>query len=85
MTEIFDQILSGTKKAKDWDENELAVYDLTTHTTLFLVIKHANAPTQVKYLPMLREAVKNGNVKAHNLALLEDRVMLAFYRYQMLQ
>ena len=45
--------------------------------TLFLVVQHSNTKTQVKYLPMLREAVKNGNAKAKNLALMEDRVLLA--------
>ena len=45
--------------------------------TLFLVIQHANTQTQVKYLPMLREAVKNGKAKASYLALMEDKVLLA--------
>ena len=45
--------------------------------TLFLVIQHSNTQTQVKYLPMLREAVKNGKAKASYLALMEDRVLLA--------
>jgi hypothetical protein len=45
--------------------------------TLFLVIQHANTPTQEKYLPMLREAVINGKAKANYLALMEDRVLLA--------
>lgn len=44
--------------------------------TLFLVIQHANMKTQLKYLPMMREAVKKGNANASNLALLEDRVAL---------
>lgn len=44
--------------------------------TLFLVIQHSNLPTQVKYLPMMREAVKNRKLSSGNLALLEDRVML---------
>jgi len=45
--------------------------------TLFLVIQHSNTQTQVKYLPMLREAVKNGKAKASSIALMEDRVLLA--------
>ena len=45
-------------------------------STLFLVIQHAQIPTQIKYLPMMREAVKNGKAFAGNLALLEDRVAL---------
>ena len=44
--------------------------------TLFLVIQHADLETQVKYLPMMREAVKRGDAHAANLALLEDRVAL---------
>jgi hypothetical protein len=44
--------------------------------TLFLVIQHADINTQEKYLPMMREAVKEGNARASNLALLEDRVAL---------
>ena len=43
---------------------------------LFLVIQHAPIETQLKYLPMMREAVKNGNANSANLALLEDRVAL---------
>jgi len=46
------------------------------NTALFLVIQHANFETQEKYLPMMREAVKNGNARASSLALLEDRVAL---------
>ncbi len=44
--------------------------------TLFLVIQHSAQKTQEKYLPMMREAVKNGNANASSLALLEDRVAL---------
>ncbi len=45
-------------------------------TTLFLVIQHANLDVQEKYLPMMREAVRQGNTQPGNLALLEDRVAL---------
>jgi hypothetical protein len=44
--------------------------------TLFLVIQHADLDYQLQYLPMMREAVINGNAKGSNLALLEDRVAL---------
>ena len=44
--------------------------------TLFLVIQHSDLETQLKYLPMMREAVKKGNANASSLALLEDRVAL---------
>ncbi|MBA9071941.1 hypothetical protein GGR22_000067 [Flavobacterium gossypii] len=46
------------------------------NTTLFMVIQHAELPAQIKYLPMMREAVKKGNARASSLALLEDRVAL---------
>lgn len=46
------------------------------NSTLFLVIQHADFATQVKYLPMMREAEKLGNAYAGSLALLEDRVAL---------
>lgn len=44
--------------------------------TLFLVIQHADQQTQEKYLPAMRNAVKNGKANPANLALLEDRVAL---------
>ncbi|MCB0428968.1 MAG: hypothetical protein H6585_03450 [Flavobacteriales bacterium] len=44
--------------------------------TLFLVIQHADPETRDKYLPMMRDAVKQGNANANHLALLEDRSAL---------
>ncbi|MFK7756328.1 MAG: DUF6624 domain-containing protein [Flavobacteriales bacterium] len=44
--------------------------------TLFFVIQHAELKVQEKYLPMLREAVKNKNAKPSQLALLEDRIAM---------
>lgn len=44
--------------------------------TLFLVIQHSDQAIQEKYLPLMREAVKNGKAKGSSLALLEDRVAL---------
>ncbi len=52
------------------------------NATLFLVVQHANIKIQEKYLPMMREAVKNGKAKPSNLALLEDRVALRQGRKQ---
>lgn len=46
------------------------------NSTLFLVIQHSDLETQEKYLPMMREAVKNKNAHASSLALLEDRIAL---------
>jgi hypothetical protein len=44
------------------------------NSTLFLVIQHADLKTQQKYLPIMREAVKNKKAYGADLALLEDRV-----------
>lgn len=46
------------------------------NTALFLVIQHADLKTQEKYLPMMRDAVKNGKANGSNLALLEDRILI---------
>ncbi len=43
---------------------------------LFLVIQHSNLATQEQYLPMMRDAVKNGKASGSRLAMLEDRVAL---------
>ncbi len=50
--------------------------------TLFLVIQHSNLETQQKYLPMMREAVKNKKANGGSLALLEDRVALGLGKRQ---
>lgn len=44
--------------------------------TLFLVIQHSDLETQIKYLPIMREAVKKGNAKRKDFALLEDRIAM---------
>lgn len=41
---------------------------------IYAVIQHADLKTQQKYLPMMREAVKDKRVDILSLALLEDRV-----------
>lgn len=48
----------------------------TANSTLFLVIQHADHELQEKYLPMMRQAVEDGNADASRLALLEDRIAL---------
>ena len=49
---------------------------------LYLVIQHSDPATQEKYLPMMREAVRNGKALGTNLAYLEDRVALGHGRKQ---
>jgi len=41
---------------------------------LFLVIQHADLKTQERFLPMIREAEKKGEILSSNLAILEDRI-----------
>lgn len=43
---------------------------------LFLVIQHSDSSTQEKYLPLLKQAVKDKNAFGNELALLEDRVLI---------
>ncbi len=43
---------------------------------IFLVIQHADLSIQEKYLPVMRQAVKNGAARIEDLALLEDRVLM---------
>ena len=50
--------------------------------TLFLVIQHSDSTTQEKYLPLLKQAVKENRAFGHDLALLEDRVLIKRGRKQ---
>ncbi len=44
--------------------------------TLFLAIQHADLKTQIRYLPLMKAAVQNGNASPGNFAYLADRVAL---------
>lgn len=50
---------------------------------LFMVIQHAGLPIQKKYLPMIREAERKGEILSSNLAILEDRVNMREGRKQL--
>jgi hypothetical protein len=52
-------------------------------SAIFLVIQHADSLTQVTYLPIIRKAVKKGDARAQDLALLEDRVLTKQGKKQM--
>ena len=52
------------------------------NAALFLVIQHSDLEIQLKYLPMMREAVKKGTAYGRELALLEDRVAMRQGRKQ---
>lgn len=53
------------------------------NSALFLVIQHADLATQIKYLPLLEEAVKATKASASNFALLKDRILIRSGRRQM--
>jgi len=46
------------------------------NVALFLIIQHAKLDVQVRRLPMIRQAVKDGKARSENLAMLEDRVAM---------
>ena len=50
--------------------------------TLFLVVQHSDLTTQEKYLPLMKEAVKNKKANPADLALLIDRVEVGNKRPQ---
>lgn len=52
------------------------------NSALFLVVQHADLATQIKYLPLLEEAVKTGKASASNFALLKDRVLVRLGKRQ---
>jgi hypothetical protein len=52
------------------------------NSTLFLVIQHSPLKVQDKYLPIMRDAVKNKKARPAELALLEDRVALGHGKKQ---
>ncbi len=45
-------------------------------TAAFLVLQHADYTYQKKYLPLLRKAVADGELRSDSLVLLEDRVLM---------
>jgi hypothetical protein len=52
-------------------------------STLFLVIQHSDSAIQEKYIPLLREAVRQKKARPQDLALMEDRLSISKYGYQM--
>lgn len=50
---------------------------------IFLAIQHADLATQKKYLPLIKQAEKEGKTLSSNLALLEDRIAMREGREQL--
>lgn len=45
-------------------------------STLWVVIQHSTLDNQMKFLPLMKEAVKKGKARPAQLALLEDRILM---------
>ena len=52
------------------------------NATIALVLQHATFATQQKYLPLMREAIKNKKADPYDLAIIEDKVALKKKRKQ---
>jgi hypothetical protein len=50
---------------------------------IFFVVQHADSVTWEKYLPLLRKVVLDKKENAHHLAMMEDRLSLKKYSYQL--
>ena len=57
---------------KGWPSAD--VVGLKGGTTIFMVLQHAPVDIQAQYLPMVRQAVSDGNLAAKHMALMEDRI-----------
>lgn len=64
----------GWLSARETSEN--------ANEALFLVVQHADLSTQLKYLPLLKEAVQKGKAKSANYALLIDRTNMKQGKFQ---
>ncbi|MCE3280456.1 MAG: hypothetical protein K0S44_2647 [Bacteroidetes bacterium] len=52
------------------------VIGINGNTTLALVLQHSSLKTQIKHLPIMREAFKNKKTDGYDLAIVEDKVLL---------
>lgn len=43
---------------------------------LFLILQHSKLETQIKYLPLLREAISKGNARPRDYAYVQDRILM---------
>lgn len=48
----------------------------TASLAAFLILQHADYEYQKKYFPLVNEALKKGEIKASDVALLEDRILV---------
>lgn len=67
--------LANIVEAHGWPT--ISEYGEEAAKSAFLIIQHSKTDFQKKYLPYLRKAAKNGELKLNYLAMLEDRILLA--------
>lgn len=48
----------------------------TASLAAFLILQHADYEYQKKYFPLIKEALKKGEIEASRVALLEDRILV---------
>lgn len=53
------------------------------NSALFFVIQHSDVSIQEKYLPIMKQAVKDNKADASELAMLEDRILIRNNKKQM--
>jgi hypothetical protein len=71
---VNERIVSNLLDQYGWLGQETV--GINGNATLALVLQHSSLHTQKKYLPLMREAVKNKKSDANDLALLEDLTAL---------
>jgi len=71
---VNEIIVSGLLDKYGWISKE--VVGSNGNATLGLVLQHSSLATQLKYLPVMREAVKTGKADPYDLAMLEDLVLV---------
>lgn len=89
------KLLSEKMKSIDKENHEKITHILDTYgwvgaeevgetasLALFLVMQHADLYTQIKYRPMMEQAVMNGKLRPDNFALLIDRIEMRQNRPQ---
>lgn len=66
--------LSEIVQSKGWPKP--SIFGWKAASAAFSVVQHSTLLDQQRFLPLVREAAANGDVRPQNLAILEDRVRM---------
>lgn len=90
-----DRIIAAGAKMQAVDaENQAVVFEIldsigwpqnlsdTASSAIFLVIDHAELDAQQKYLHLIKQAAKNGDLAKSDCATLEDRILMGLNKPQ---